>query len=127
MSKRPGSVTVIAVLFLVMGIIGIAYHVSEVKTLNPFPSDLIWVALVRLLAIVSGVFMLRGDNWARWLLVIWMAYHVVLSAFHSPIQVVVHGMLLALIVYFLFRKPASIYFHRPKAKSAEVNHASLKR
>ena len=35
------------------------------------------------LAIVCGVFLLRGHNWARWLALAWIAFHVVLSAFHA--------------------------------------------
>jgi len=65
-----------------------------------------------MLAIVSGAFMLRGCNWARWLLVVWLAYHVALSAWHSLFQVAVHALLLAVIAYFLFRSPASAFFQR---------------
>jgi len=41
------------------------YHLAEFKA-HPFQNDILWVSLVRLLAIVGGVFMLRGHNWARW-------------------------------------------------------------
>ncbi|HMJ65253.1 MAG TPA: hypothetical protein VK615_07865, partial [Candidatus Binatia bacterium] len=83
MNKRPLSVTIIGILFLVAGIVGLAYHVQEFKTHGPFQYDVLWVCLVRLLAIICAVFMLRGANWARWLLLVWIAYHLVLSAFHS--------------------------------------------
>ncbi len=64
MNKRPLSVTVISCLFAAAGAIGLVYHLTELKTLDPFPYDVLWVCLVRLLAIVCGVFMLRGSNWA---------------------------------------------------------------
>lgn len=84
------------------------YHLTELKAL--YRQELVWVCFVRLLAILSGVFMLRGFNWARWLLIVWLAYHVVLSAFHSPMEVVVHGLLLCVVAYFLFRPAVSAYF-----------------
>ena len=68
------------------------------------------IPVVRLLALVAGVFMLYGFNWARWLLVVWLAYHVGLGAFHSALELVVHSLLLAVVVYFLFRRQASAYF-----------------
>ena len=42
-----------------------------------------YVHLSRLLQIVAGVFMLYGRNWARWLLVAWIAFHIVVGALHS--------------------------------------------
>lgn len=115
MSKRPQSVTVISWLFLVTGIVGTAYHATEFKAGGPFQYDVLWVCLVRLLAIVCGVFMLRGHNWARWLLVLWIAFHVILSGLHSTSKLVVHSLLMAVVTYFLFRSRASAYFLRPKA------------
>ena len=121
MNKRPTSVTVISGLFLVTGVVGLAYHATEFKLQSPFQSGVFWVCLVRLLAIVGALFMLRARNWARWLLVIWMAYHVGLSAFHSASQSIIHGLLLAVFAYFLFRRPASVYFHGAAAEAAVNN------
>src|SRR2546429_32383 len=91
MNKRPHSVTVISGIFLIAGVIGLAYHATEFETQGAFQYDLVWVCLVRLLAIICAMFMLRARNWARWLLVIWIAYHVVLSAFHSPSALIIHS------------------------------------
>src|SRR3989442_10487081 len=101
MTKRPISVTVIGCIFIAVGVIGFSYHVTEFKTQRPFEYGLVWVSLLRLLAILGGVFVLRGNNWARWLLLIWIAYHVILSAFHSLTELVVHGLLFAIIAYVL--------------------------
>ncbi len=68
--------------------------------------------------------MLRASNWARWLLVIWMGYHIVLSVLHSPLQLFVHSLLFAVVLYFLFRRSASVYFRGAKAKPAQVNRDS---
>jgi hypothetical protein len=54
--------------------------------------------------------MLRGHNWARWLALAWMAFHVVLGALTSPSQLLVHAFLLVVFGYFLLRRSASNYF-----------------
>jgi hypothetical protein len=108
MYKRPLSVTIIGWIFIAAGIVGFAHHVTEFKT--PFEYELVWVCLLRLLAILGGVFVLRGSNWARWLLLVWIAYHVILSAFHPLSELVVHGLLFVIIGYLMFRPQASAYF-----------------
>ena len=109
MTKRPLSVTIIGCLFVAAGTVGLVYHATEFTTTNR-PLQLVLVCFVRLLAIVCGAFMLRGHNWARWGLLVWIAYHVILSAFHSVFEFVVHGLLLAVIAWFLLRPRASAYF-----------------
>ncbi|HEX4808924.1 MAG TPA: hypothetical protein VH325_08345 [Bryobacteraceae bacterium] len=110
MKKRPLSVTVIGCLYIVTGAIGLAFHLTDLKPQHPFQYDIVWISLVRLLAIVSGVYMLRGSNWARWLAIAWIAFHVVLSAFHSPLELLLHALLCAAFAYFLFRPQATQYF-----------------
>ena len=112
MNQRPRSITVISWVFIAVGVVALTYHLLPQHIAESRDEGLLWVCLVRLLAVVSGVFMLRGHNWARWLLVAWLALHVGLSFLHSAIQVIVHGLLSAVIVYFLFRPAASAYFRR---------------
>ncbi|HZE68303.1 MAG TPA: hypothetical protein VE135_02105 [Pyrinomonadaceae bacterium] len=118
MNKRPLSITIISFIFIIAGAVGLVYHGNEFFTHRPFEYDLVWVSLLRLLAIVAGAFMLRGSNWARWLLLFWIAYHVILSAFHTPSELVIHSLLLVVVAYFLFRAPASLYF-RPRLQTPE--------
>jgi hypothetical protein len=110
MNKRPLSITVIGCLFVAAGVVGIAYHATEFNTQHPFEYEIVWACFVRLLAILGGAFVLRGNNRARWLLLVWIAYHVILSAFHSASEFVVHSLLLAVVAYVLFRPQASAYF-----------------
>jgi formate hydrogenlyase subunit 3/multisubunit Na+/H+ antiporter MnhD subunit len=110
MRNRPRSITIISWIFLAAGVVGFAYHVTEFKKLRPFDYDVAWVCFVRLLAILCGVFMLRGRNWARWLLLVWIGYHVALSVLHTPFELVVHSLLFAVVAYFLFRPQAAAYF-----------------
>lgn len=116
-NKRPLSVTLIGWLFVGAGAFGLAYHLTEFKALQPFPYDVLWVCVVRVVAIVCGVFMLRGRNWARWLALTWTAYHVILSSFHSFHQSLAHGLLLAVFAYFLCRQQASDYFRNRKTEA----------
>ena len=108
--KRPLSVTLISFLFIAAGAIGIIYHSRELK--DVISLDVISVFFVRMLAIVGGVFALRGANWARWLLVAWIIYHVVLSFFHAPVELIMHSILAVLVVIALFHPKASAYFRK---------------
>lgn len=110
-TKRPLSVVVIAAVYIAAGAMGIAFHLSELKPGRPFQFDIIWIFLVRAIAIVCGVYMLRGRNWARWLAIAWIALHVVLSAFHSWSEFLAHSVLCAVFAYFLFLPEANRYFH----------------
>lgn len=120
MKGRPLSVTVIGWLFLVTGAVGLAYHATEFKFEGSFPYELVLVLSLRLLALVCGVFLLRGANWARWLALAWMGYHVVLSAFHPLFELAVHSLLLAAFAYFLLRPQASACFRRRRAQAAQA-------
>jgi hypothetical protein len=62
------------------------------------------------LAIFGGAFLLGGANWARWLCLGWMACHVLISAFHSLAEVAVHGLIFAVLLYFLLRPSVTAYF-----------------
>ena len=119
MNKRPLPITVISWIFIAVGSIALLYHSAELKAQHPFDYGLVWVCFVRLRAVLGGVFMLRGFNWARWLLVVWIAYHVILSAFNSPLEVVLHSLLFSVVVYFLFRSQASAYFRRSGAETPQ--------
>lgn len=76
--KRPVTVTVISFIFMIAGVTGIVYHAAELKNIT---SDLniAWVLLVRLAAVAGGWFVLRDRKRARWLLIIWILYHVFVS------------------------------------------------
>jgi len=110
MNRRPLPVTVLSLLIAAAGAVGFAYHLTELNLQHPFQNDVVWVSLIRLVAIVCGVYMLRGHNWARWLAVAWIGFHVVVSAFHSSMEFAVHSMLFVVFAYFLLRPQATEYF-----------------
>ena len=116
--KRPRSITFISWLFIIVGSIGLVNALlkffSSTEIINPFEIPI--VGLVALLAIVSGIFMLRGFKWARWLLVFWLIFHVAISFYHSILEVIIHSLLFILIAYFLFRKETTEYFNLRKTE-----------
>jgi hypothetical protein len=104
-NKRPVSITILACVYLAVGIIGFAYHFRDLRQ-----PDGIGIELTEFLAILCGAFLLRGKNWARWLALAWIAFHVILSAFHPFRELAIHGLFFAVIVWLLFRPEAARYF-----------------
>lgn len=121
MESRPRSITIISWIFIIFGSISLlsgllpfgdvtfAQRVAELRGWHAL------VHVVRLLAMVAGLFMLFGYNWARWLLVLWMVFHLVVSALHSTMMLLMHAVIFTIILYFLFRPPASAYFDTAKS------------
>lgn len=110
MSKAPVSVIVIACLYVATGAVGLAGDFRHIQPGHFFSFDTFGIPLIHLLAIACGVFMLRRNNWARWVAVAWIASHVVVSAFESWQATTLHALLGALIAYILFRPAADRYF-----------------
>lgn len=108
---RPIAVWVFSILFIAAGLFGLAYHFNELK-MQTFGLVTLLILLLRLLAVVSGIFLFIGHNWARWLLAAWLALHVVISAFNSLEQALAHLVLLALVIYFLWRPEVSSFLRR---------------
>lgn len=113
MKKRPLPVTIISWIFIAVGGAAlltslISEAASRIQSGHPL---IFWLTLfIQILGIISGVFMLYGFNWARWLLACWLGYHIIISALHSPLEVLVHSLLFAVVLYFIFRPQATAYF-----------------
>ena len=105
-TKRPVSLWILSCLYIAVGTIGFAYYFSE---LMAHQDNSVWIELTELLAIVSGAFMLRGHNWARWLALVWMAFHVAIS-FPVYRQTAIHLAIFAGITWVLFRPGGQRYF-----------------
>ena len=111
--SRPLPVTIIAWVYLVMGAVGFTYHLKEWNAQQSLLQEFVWVELIRLAAVLCGVFLLRGQNWARWLAIAWIGFHVILSIWHTLPELAMHVVFCAIITYVLFRPAASRYFGRP--------------
>ena len=103
--QRPRSVTIISWLFIIFGSIALISGLVTADLKSHW-----YVHLSRFLQIVAGVFMLYGRNWARWLLVAWIAFHIGISALHSPLMLLMHVAIFSIILFFVFRRAASAYF-----------------
>ncbi|HEV7398006.1 MAG TPA: hypothetical protein VGN86_15955 [Pyrinomonadaceae bacterium] len=121
MSKRPLSVLLLGWLFVIAGTVGLIYHSRElIHELFPRAGvidsreviELIGITLGRVLGILAGVGLIYGRNWARWLCLAWIGFHVVISIWHSTFQVVFHAVFFVVIAFILFRRPATEYFQR---------------
>ena len=115
--ERPISVTILGWVYIAMGAIGVVYHFSEFRASGSFQYDVLWIELIRLVAGVCGTFMLRGHNWARWLAIAWMGFHVILSIFHSLPELAIHCLFFAVISWLLFRPVAARYFGPVRGRS----------
>ena len=107
--KRPVSILVLACLYIAVGAIGFVFHFRELLERH---SDAVSIELTELLALVAGIFLLRRQNWARWLALAWIVFHVGLSMMHPDRSLVVHCALCAVIAWILFRPPAGQWFRK---------------
>lgn len=106
--KRPFSVTFVAWLYLVVNVVALALHYSDV--LPPYHSRDLWVDILRLIGLVTGAWLLRGANWARWLALAWMAFHVWVGYLNGWIPGLIHSGFFILILVLLFRPAANAWF-----------------
>lgn len=116
-NKRPLSVTILACVYIGVGTIGFVYHLTEFMARKAFHYDAVLIESVELLAILCGVFLLRGQNWARWVALAWIAFHVIVSAFHPVREFAIHLLFCAAIGWLLFRPDATRYFRAARVES----------
>jgi hypothetical protein len=105
-ARRPMAVLLVSCLYMAVGAIGLIVHFPGLAALQ---RESVWIELTELLAFVAGVFMFRGHNWARWLALVWMAFHVAIS-FPVIRQIVIHSIIFALIAWVLFRSDTQRFF-----------------
>ena len=111
MKKRPILVILISVLLIATGIGGMIQHNAAIRAGN---LGGISIAVVEIVAITAGVFMLLGHNWARWLAMAWITFHVVISAWNGWQKVLIHVVMFAVFALILFSRSAREYF-RPQS------------
>jgi hypothetical protein len=112
--KRPVLVTVVSLLLIVTGAGGLVFHGMQFTRADLV--DDVLIAAVSIVAIVAGVFLLRGSNWARWLAMLWIGFHVAISAFDSAQKLAIHIVVFAVFGFVLFRSEAVNYFRAPETR-----------
>ena len=110
---RPISVTIVAWI-IILGVAGAFFMVPGIAK-APLTSMQITFAYTGLaVAVVSGIFMLGGKNWSRWLYVVWcivgLAYALITVP--NPLLLIPGALKTAIIAFVLFRKPANSFFLR---------------
>jgi len=116
MERRPITVVIVGMLFILAGCFGIAAHVKDFSQPGLKLGELIWVFIVRLLAIICGILLFLRVDWARWLAVIWLLYHVIIGALHSSSEMIMHIVLLIVVAILLFVPVSSAYFRYKSQK-----------
>jgi hypothetical protein len=107
--KRPIPVWIVAALYLVVGVMGFVYHFRE---LTAGHNDAIAIELTELLAVVAGIGLILRRNWARWLALAWVVFHVVISLFHPLRELLIHAGLCMVIAWLLFRPATARWFRQ---------------
>lgn len=110
MKSRPLPVLVVAILFILVGVGGFVSHVKDFFAQGVNISEIVLVQLLRLLAVVSGILLLRANNAGRWLAIAWLLAHVAISALNSVGEMFVHIGLLIVIAILLYLPISSAYF-----------------
>jgi hypothetical protein len=124
MNKRPKSVTFISWFFIVTGVFSLLTSFTSMnnplvlelmaKSPLPVPAQFAMMYVGLAISITSGIFMLRGANWARFLYIIWSAIGFLIGLATSPAKlmlipgIIVYG----IIVFFLLRPNANAFFSR---------------
>lgn len=122
MKKRPTSVTVIAWILIVTGGIGLVMNtltmgnpmIQEMmsRTSLPIPTQYVMAYAGLLVTVVSGIALLKGINWARFLYVGWSVIALVVGIATTPIKagLIPGAVVLIVIAFFLFRPKVNEYF-----------------
>jgi hypothetical protein len=127
MRTRPASITVIAWILILLGGISLvttALMIDKIMIDNPAARELIskspipvpvqyamtYVGL--LIMLVTGVAMLKGQNWGRWLYVVGTTVGFLIGIITSPLkEAMIPGFVFFVVVsFFLFRPKANKYF-----------------
>lgn len=106
--KRPFEVSFLGWLMIAVGVFATTYHLWT-GTMDRWMSVIV---LFEFVGIASGVFLLKGARWARWLMLAWVAAHVVAGALNSWKDGLPHLLLLVAIAYALLGPPTAKYYQR---------------
>lgn len=122
MKERPTSITVIAWILIVMAglsLITSAFYMNNPRARElmgrspiPIPVQYLMTYVGLLVTLICGIAMLKGQNWARILYVIWYIIGFVVGIATSPMKVAMipGSVVFVVIAFFLFRPIANEYF-----------------
>jgi len=116
-TQMPGRLRLCPKTVFAIGLFVIAFGLLDVWWgLSPFFSQVahgggenVEILCIGVAALVGGVWTITGRNWARWLVAVWIALHVALSAM-DPVAIAMHAAIFIAVVVGLFNSAASRYF-----------------
>jgi hypothetical protein len=107
-ATRPRLVTLLGWMLIALGAGECVYRVTKID--RPVQAGAFGVPLFELLILISGVFLLRGSNWARWLAVAWVGIHVVVGSLNSLTRGIAHGLIFMAFAWMMFRPEMNAWF-----------------
>ncbi|HTV13135.1 MAG TPA: hypothetical protein VME68_00380 [Acidobacteriaceae bacterium] len=113
--RRPLLVTLLGWMLIALGAVEFACQAARIRP--PLQASAFGVPLFELIILVSGVFLLRGHAWARWLAVAWVGFHVAVGSLHSVTRGIVHGAIFLLFTWMMFRPEINAWF-RARSQTA---------
>lgn len=120
--KRPTAVSVIAWFLIATSLISVVTSYSSLdnpiaqelmaKNLLPLSVQYVMLYVGLAISVASGVAMLKGWNWGRTLYVAWSVLGLVIALATSPMKLVLipSAIILAIIVFFLYRPKVNAFF-----------------
>lgn len=130
-NPRPRSVTIISWYLIISGAyrliyFGLNYQLFDdplmrsmlEKSPLPIEAQIAQIFVGGAITVVTGLAMLKGQNWGRWLYLLWAALGLIVGLLTSPMKLMIlPGMLVVLtIAFFLFRPKANAFFGQPHAE-----------
>ena len=122
MNKRPRTITLIGWILIVIGIFSMFATSANLKNPKviaamqetPLPMSMQYAILTLgvMIMTISGLGILKGKNWARFLYAGWGMFSFLLAIAVGTMQAsMIPGLLIFLVIaYFLFRPEANAYF-----------------
>lgn len=82
------------------------------RSLLPLPVQYVMMYAGLIISVVSGIAMLKRQNWARYLYIVWSVIGFVIGIITSPVRAAfIPGIVIVIIIaFFLFRPKANEYF-----------------
>jgi hypothetical protein len=122
MKKRPTSITVIAWILIVSSVLTAITSTMSLnnpmvkelmsRSLLPLPVQYVIMYLGLIITVISGISILKGKNWSRYLYVIWSIIGFVIGITTSPMKaaMIPGGVIFLVIAFFLFRPKINEFF-----------------
>ncbi len=114
MKSRPIPILIVAILFIIVGLVGFLYHVKDFFQSSEKFYEILLEQLLRVLAIASGIILLCANSFGKWLSIAWILAHITISAFHSIPETIAHIVFLIVVSILLFLPVSSTYLHKKK-------------